>query len=78
MADSGINITFNHEISEYLAELARIKNQPIQDLAQELMQEAIEIEKEDMALAELSIKRNTPDAEIVDYEDVKWRCRLLG
>jgi|GEM_PF-4965572 len=42
------------------------------------MQEAIEIEKEDMALAELSIKRNTPDAEIVDYEDVKWRCRSLG
>jgi len=35
MADSGINITFNHEISEYFAELARIKNQPIQDLAQD-------------------------------------------
>ncbi|MGL9718483.1 MAG: hypothetical protein ACR5K9_07495 [Wolbachia sp.] len=70
MADSRVNITLNHEISEYLTELARIKNQSIQDLAQELMQEAIEIEKEDMALAELAAKRS--GAKRVKFEDVKW------
>ncbi|WP_265035840.1 hypothetical protein [Wolbachia endosymbiont (group A) of Anomoia purmunda] len=70
MAHSRVNIAFNHEISEYLIELARIKNQSIQDLAQELMQEAIEIEKEDMALAELAAKRS--GEERVKFEDVKW------
>ncbi|WCR58702.1 MAG: hypothetical protein PG978_000116 [Wolbachia endosymbiont of Ctenocephalides felis wCfeF] len=70
MTDSRFSITFNNEISEYLVELARIKNQSIQDLAQELMQEAIEIEKEDMALAELAAKRS--GAERVKLEDVKW------
>jgi hypothetical protein len=34
------------------------------------MQEAIEIEKEDMALAELAAKRS--GAERVKLEDVKW------
>ncbi|NSM56281.1 hypothetical protein HET73_01320 [Wolbachia endosymbiont of Atemnus politus] len=70
MADLRVNITLNLEISKYLVELARIKNQPVQDLAQELMQEAIEIEKEDMALAELATKRS--GAERVKLENVKW------
>ncbi|MDG7052341.1 MAG: hypothetical protein LKM45_00405 [Wolbachia endosymbiont of Alcedoecus sp.] len=73
MADSSTSITLSKETLEDLAHLARIKDQPIQELAEKFIQEAIEHE-EDIALAELSIKRNTPGAETVDYEDVKWRC----
>ncbi|MDM8334945.1 hypothetical protein [Wolbachia pipientis] len=51
----------------------KVKDQFIQELAEEFIQETIE-HGEDIALAELSIKRNTPGAETVDYEDVKWRC----
>ena len=75
MADSGINISLSKETSKYLSCLAKVKKQSVQELAEKFIQEAIEHE-EDIALVELSIKRNTPDAEIVDYEDVKWRCRL--
>ncbi|WCR58272.1 hypothetical protein [Wolbachia endosymbiont of Ctenocephalides felis wCfeJ] len=74
MADSGINISLGKETSKYLSRLAKVKKRSVQELAEEFIQEAIENE-EDTALVELSIKRNTPDAEIVDYEDVKWRCQ---
>ncbi|WP_349967410.1 hypothetical protein [Wolbachia endosymbiont of Armadillidium arcangelii] len=71
MADSGINITFNSEISECLAGLAKIRNKPVKKLVEELMQEAIENE-EDKILIERAAELNVPGAETVDLKDVKW------
>ncbi|MFP3024149.1 MAG: hypothetical protein ACEY3K_15225 [Wolbachia sp.] len=71
MADSGINVTFNGEISECLAGLAKIRNKPVKKLVEELMQEAIENE-EDKILIERAAELNVPGAETVDLKDVKW------
>ncbi|WP_395462823.1 hypothetical protein [Wolbachia endosymbiont of Cantharis cryptica] len=71
MADSKVSITFNREISECLIGLAEIRNKSIKKLTEKLVQEAIENE-EDRILIERAAKLNTPDAETVDFEDVKW------
>ncbi|WP_265025566.1 hypothetical protein ACJZL1_01565 [Wolbachia endosymbiont of Rhagoletis indifferens] len=72
MADSSTNIAFSKEILEDLARLARVKNQSVQELAKEFIQEAIEHE-EDMALLKLAIQRDVPGAKRVKYKDVKWK-----
>lgn len=71
MADLVFNITFNSEISECLTGLAKIRNKSIKELAEELMQEAIENE-EDKILIERAAELNVPGAETVDLKDVKW------
>ncbi|MDR0289230.1 MAG: DUF6290 family protein [Rickettsiales bacterium] len=71
MADSRFSITFNNEISECLAGLAKIRNKSIRELTEELIQEAIENE-EDKILIERAAELNVPGAETVDLKDVKW------
>ncbi|WP_265036449.1 hypothetical protein [Wolbachia endosymbiont (group A) of Anomoia purmunda] len=71
MADSGTNIALSKETLEDLTRLSKVKKQPVQKLIEELVQEAVEHE-EDMALLKLSIQRNVPGAETVDFEDIKW------
>ncbi|WP_395463582.1 DUF6290 family protein [Wolbachia endosymbiont of Cantharis cryptica] len=71
MADSKVSITFNHEISKCLTGLAEIRKTSIQKLTEKLVQEAIENE-EDRILIERAAKLNTPGAETVNFEDVKW------
>jgi hypothetical protein len=70
MADSRLSITFNNEISECLAGLAKIRNKSIRELTEELIQEAIENE-EDKILIERAAELNVPGAETVDLKDVK-------
>lgn len=45
MADSKVSITFSPESSRCLVGLAKIRNQSIQELAQRLMQEVLELER---------------------------------
>ncbi len=45
MANSKFSITFNNEISECLAGLAKIRNKSIKELTEKLIQEAIEMRK---------------------------------
>ncbi|MDG7055466.1 MAG: DUF6290 family protein [Wolbachia endosymbiont of Menacanthus eurysternus] len=71
MTDSRFSITFNNEISECLAGLAKIRNKSIRELTEELIQEAIENEK-DKILIERAAELNVPGAETVDLKDVKW------
>ncbi|NUX01395.1 hypothetical protein GO685_02605 [Wolbachia endosymbiont of Madathamugadia hiepei] len=71
MVDSRFSITFNNEISECLAGLAKIRNKSIRELTEELIQEAIENE-EDKILIERAAELNVPGAETVDLKDVKW------
>ncbi|BAO99765.1 putative uncharacterized protein [Wolbachia endosymbiont of Cimex lectularius] len=71
MADSKISITFSDEISECLVGLAEIRNKSVKELAEKLMEEAIENE-EDRILIERAAKLHTPDAKTIDFEDVKW------
>ncbi|MDG7052599.1 MAG: DUF6290 family protein [Wolbachia endosymbiont of Alcedoecus sp.] len=71
MIDSRFSITFNNEISECLAGLAKIRNKSIRELTEELIQEAIENE-EDKILIERAAELNVPGAETVDLKDVKW------
>lgn len=75
MADSEISITFNNEISECLAGLAKIRNKPVKELAEKLMQEAIENE-EDKILIERAVERNTPGVKKIRSEDVDWNTIL--
>ncbi|WP_395463579.1 hypothetical protein [Wolbachia endosymbiont of Cantharis cryptica] len=66
---AGINIS--EKVLKDLTRLSKVKKQPAQELIEELIQEAAERE-EDMALLKLSIQRNVPGAETVDFEDIKW------
>ncbi|MCM1001423.1 MAG: ribbon-helix-helix protein, CopG family [Wolbachia endosymbiont of Melophagus ovinus] len=72
MAGSNTSIALSKETLEDLARLAKAKNQSIQELAEEFIQEAIEHE-EDMALLKLAIQRDVPGAKRIKYEDVKWK-----
>ncbi|OAL99154.1 hypothetical protein [Wolbachia endosymbiont of Dactylopius coccus] len=65
------SIALSKETLEDLTRLSKVKKQPVQELIEELVQEAVEHE-EDMALLKLSIQRNVPGAETVDFEDIKW------
>jgi predicted DNA-binding protein len=71
MAGSKFSITFNNEISECLAGLAKIRSKSIRELTEELIQEAIENE-EDKILIERAAELNVLGAETVDLKDVKW------
>lgn len=69
MADSGINVTFNSEISECLAGLAKIRNKSVKELTEELMQEAIELE-EDRILIERAAELD--GTKKIRSEDINW------
>ncbi|MGL9717212.1 MAG: DUF6290 family protein [Wolbachia sp.] len=71
MADSGINIALNPETSKDLTRLSKVKKQPVQELIEELIQEAAERE-EDIALFKLAVKRDTPNAKFIRHEDINW------
>jgi hypothetical protein len=75
MADLEFNITFNNEISECLAGLAKIRNKSVKELAEKLMQEAIENE-EDKILIERAVERSTLNAKKIRSEDVDWNTIL--
>ncbi|QOD38196.1 hypothetical protein [Candidatus Wolbachia massiliensis] len=72
MADSGFNITFSKETSECLVGLAKVRNKSIQDLAEKLMQQAIEFE-EDTILVERAMERDVPGVEEVDDSEEIWK-----
>ncbi|MDR2548281.1 MAG: hypothetical protein LBC34_02140 [Rickettsiales bacterium] len=72
MAGSNTSIALSKETLEDLVRLAKAKNQSVQELAEEFIQEAIEHE-EDMALLKLAIQRDVPGAKRIKYEDVKWK-----
>ncbi|WCR58753.1 MAG: hypothetical protein PG978_000167 [Wolbachia endosymbiont of Ctenocephalides felis wCfeF] len=69
MANSGINIS--EGTLRDLTRLARVKKQPVQELIEELVQEAIERE-EDIALFKLAVKRDTRNAKLIRHEDINW------
>ncbi|MBC6686062.1 hypothetical protein H9I48_02240 [Wolbachia pipientis] len=69
MADSGIDIS--EKVLKNLTRLAKVKNQSVQELAEEFIQKAIEHE-EDMAIVKLAIQRDTRDAKFIKHEDVNW------
>ncbi|MDR0773700.1 MAG: hypothetical protein LBE46_05325 [Wolbachia pipientis] len=69
MADSGIDIS--EKVLKNLTRLAKVKNQSVQELAEEFIQKAIEHE-EDMAIVKLAIQRDTRDAKFIRHEDVNW------
>ncbi|GHM58547.1 MAG: hypothetical protein sL5_09050 [Candidatus Mesenet longicola] len=74
MAQARISVTFNPETSQHLAKLADVTKLSVQELAERLIQEAIELEEEDIALSKIANERDVEGVEIVDYKDVKWRC----
>ncbi|NUX00971.1 hypothetical protein GO685_00260 [Wolbachia endosymbiont of Madathamugadia hiepei] len=67
MADSSINIS--EKVLKDLVRLAKVKNQSVQELAEQFIQEAIENE-EDMAIVKLAIQRDTRDAKFIRHEDI--------
>ncbi|WP_353280246.1 DUF6290 family protein [Wolbachia endosymbiont (group B) of Silvanus unidentatus] len=69
MTDSGLNIS--EKVLKNLARLAKVKNQSVQELAEQFIQEAIENE-EDMAIAKLAIQRDTRNAKFIRHEDINW------
>ncbi|NSM56987.1 hypothetical protein HET73_06725 [Wolbachia endosymbiont of Atemnus politus] len=69
MADSGINIS--EKVLKNLTRLAKVKNQSVQELAEQFIQEGIEYE-EDMVIVKLSIQRDTRNAKFIRHEDVNW------
>ncbi|MFP3014999.1 MAG: hypothetical protein ACEY3B_01580 [Wolbachia sp.] len=69
MAGSGIDIS--EKVLKNLTRLAKVKNQSVQELAEEFIQKAIEHE-EDMAIVKLAIQRDTRDAKFIKHEDVNW------
>lgn len=75
MASSKFSITFNNEISECLAGLAKIRNKSIKELTEKLIQEAIENE-EDKILIERAAKRNVSGVKKIRSEDVDWNTIL--
>ncbi|MFP3015001.1 MAG: hypothetical protein ACEY3B_01590 [Wolbachia sp.] len=72
MVNPNTSITFSKETLECLAGLAKVRNKSIQDLAEKLMQQAIEFE-EDTILVERAIERNVPGAEEVDDSEEIWK-----
>ncbi|MFP3036025.1 MAG: hypothetical protein ACEY3A_03350 [Wolbachia sp.] len=67
MADSDINIS--EKVLKDLVHLTKVKNQSVQELAEQFIQEAIENE-EDMAIVKLAIQRDTRNAKFIRHEDI--------
>ncbi|MBC6685943.1 hypothetical protein H9I48_01555 [Wolbachia pipientis] len=78
-----VNVNFEGEFAHYLIEMAKVQNRPIEEVIKDLVEEKIEASKlseEDdkmdegeIALAELSLKRDVLGAKRIKYEDIKWR-----
>ncbi|WP_264329087.1 hypothetical protein [Wolbachia endosymbiont (group A) of Andrena hattorfiana] len=68
------NIALSKEILQNLTKLSELTKQPAQELAEELLGEAIELEMDDFLLSVVADQYDIESAETVDYEDVKWRC----
>ncbi|WP_341812296.1 hypothetical protein [Wolbachia endosymbiont (group A) of Conops quadrifasciatus] len=68
------NIALSKEILQNLTKLSELTKQPVQELAEKLIGEAIELEMDDFLLSVVADQYDIESAETVDYEDVKWRC----
>ena len=78
-----VNVNFEGEFAHYLIEMAKVQNRTIEEVIKDLVEEEIEASKlseEDdkmdegeIALAELSLKRDVLGAKRIKYEDIKWR-----
>ncbi|WP_237342957.1 hypothetical protein [Wolbachia endosymbiont of Folsomia candida] len=78
-----VNVSFEGEFAQYLTDMAKIQNRTIEEVVKDLVEEEIEVSKlsEDddemdegeIALAELSLKRDVPGAKRIKYENIKWR-----
>lgn len=66
-----VNITFNQEISERLAKLAKAEGRSVQELTEKLMEEAIK-DEEDRILIERATERDVSGAETIKHEDIGW------
>lgn len=72
MVDS-INIALDPKILHRLTRLTEVVKEPVQELAKRLIEEGIECEVEEIALADVIKECEAPDAETIDYEDFKRR-----
>jgi hypothetical protein len=72
VADSGTKIALSKETLEDPARLAKVTNQSVHELEEEIVQEEIEHEK-NMALLQLSIQPHVPGAKLIRHKDVNWR-----
>lgn len=72
MADLGINIALDPKTSHHLTRLAEVTKEPIQELAERLIREAIELEIEDFLASKISDKRDVEGAKLIRHEDVNW------
>lgn len=77
-----VNVSFEGEFAQYLTDMAKIQNKTIAEIVKDLVEEELEVSKlsEDdkmdegeIALADLSLKRDVLGAKRIKYEDVKWR-----
>ncbi|WP_353280240.1 hypothetical protein [Wolbachia endosymbiont (group B) of Silvanus unidentatus] len=75
MADSRINVTFSHETSGCLADLAKATKKPVQELAEKLIRRAID-EVEDIALSQIVDECDTPDMDMIRSKDIDWNTVL--
>nr|WP_108783983.1 transposase [Wolbachia endosymbiont of Bemisia tabaci] len=64
MADSRINVTFSHETSGCLADLAKATKKPVQELAEKLIRRAID-EVEDIKV--LYLPTYSPDLNPIEH-----------
>ncbi|GHM58882.1 MAG: hypothetical protein sL5_09830 [Candidatus Mesenet longicola] len=68
-----INVSFENELAQYLADMAEMQNKTIQEVLVDLVEEVFEADEGEKELVKLSLERDIPGAKRVKYEDVKWR-----
>ncbi|BEP32529.1 MAG: hypothetical protein WBIAU2_07560 [Wolbachia endosymbiont of Drosophila biauraria] len=76
-----VDVNFEGEFAQYLAEMAKVQNRTIEEIVKDLVEEELEVSKlsegdemdeGEIALLELAAKRNVPGAKIIRHEDIKW------
>ncbi|MDN5247947.1 MAG: hypothetical protein QWI36_02300 [Wolbachia endosymbiont of Tyrophagus putrescentiae] len=78
-----INVSFDGESAQYLIDIAEIQGKTIAEVIKDLVEGEREVNKlsegddeideADIALAELSLKRDVPGAKRIKFEDIEWR-----
>ncbi|MDG7056560.1 MAG: hypothetical protein LKM43_00160 [Wolbachia endosymbiont of Penenirmus auritus] len=76
MANLGTSIALSRETSHQLAELAELTKQSVQELAERLIREAIELEEEDILLSAVADEYDIEGAKKTKSEDVDWDTLL--
>ncbi|WP_395463568.1 hypothetical protein [Wolbachia endosymbiont of Cantharis cryptica] len=77
MADSKVSVTFSSETSGCLIDLAKVTKKPVQELAEKLMQQAID-EIENMGAARIIEEYEANCEEKIEVNEEVWRKILCS